>query len=137
MNLKNKICIKCKVEKPLSEFACKGKTRRRRPDCHTCWTAYHKTFHRNWRKANPARVRAQNLKKYGATIGDYDRMFAEQDGKCAICRRPPPPGRNLDVDHDHVLGGLRGLLCNNCNRGIGHLKDDPVMCRSAADYLSI
>jgi len=80
------------------------------------------------------------LKKYGISITDYERMFTQQNGVCAICRRPERNENrygllSLSVDHDHKTGKVRGLLCQDCNRGLGQFKDDPVLVRSAADYL--
>jgi hypothetical protein len=74
---------------------------------------------------------------YGLTLEEHDAILASQDGVCAICRGPAlgRKGRWFDVDHDHVTGKIRGLLCMDCNRGIGALKDDPALCRAAADYL--
>jgi hypothetical protein len=63
----------------------------------------------------------------------YEEMFAEQDGKCAICGCISE--RRLDVDHCHKTGHVRALLCNDCNPGIGRLKDDPDRCEAAARYL--
>jgi len=80
------------------------------------------------------------LRAFGITLADYDRMHAEQDGKCAICRSPETEMKNgklrwLSVDHDHRTGKVRQLLCGACNRGIGKLRDDPELMRRAADYL--
>jgi len=70
--------------------------------------------------------------------------YVEQEGCCAICRTsyPEPPyaereagAKYLSFDHDHVTGALRGLICHNCNRGIGNLQDSPEYLRAAADYL--
>ncbi|MGH3767393.1 MAG: endonuclease domain-containing protein [Pseudonocardiaceae bacterium] len=44
-------------------------------------------------------------------------------------------GLNAYVDHCHNTGNVRGILCDTCNRGIGHLQDDPKLIRSAAEYL--
>ena len=53
------------------------------------------------------------------TEDDYAALLAAQDGRCAICRRPPKEGgRRLSVDHDHATGAVRGLLCFRCNRGL-------------------
>lgn len=61
---------------------------------------------------------------YGLTEDDYLRMFAAQEGKCALCRSDE---LFLCVDHDHITGRVRGLLCQHCNRVLGALKDDPVL----------
>jgi hypothetical protein len=69
----------------------------------------------------------------------YAKLLAQQDGKCAICRGATT-GNNrcsrLDVDHDHVTGNVRGLLCNNCNQGLGRFKDDIMRLQSAIIYLA-
>lgn len=77
---------------------------------------------------------------YGITLEDFDRMFAEQDGKCAVCRKAETMTRHgkietLSVDHCHETNVVRGLLCTNCNNGIGRFGDDAARLRAAADYL--
>lgn len=85
--------------------------------------------------------------RYGIGIDEYDRMLEAQGGVCAICSKgqtAPRKGRGkavrraaprLAVDHDHLSGRVRGLLCSNCNhRLIGRWKD-PAVLRAAADYL--
>jgi len=64
-------------------------------------------------------------------------MRAEQDGKCAICLTPEAdtPGRRLQVDHCHVKGHVRKLLCAHCNRAIGLLKEDPAIIERAYHYV--
>jgi hypothetical protein len=64
---------------------------------------------------------------------EYNRMFADQGGRCAICQAELP---QLVVDHDHATGLVRGLLCANCNCGIGFLRDDISILHSAARYLA-
>ncbi len=56
--------------------------------------------------------------KYGIGLKQYHRMFKAQGGKCAVCQRPPKPGKNLHVDHDHATGEVRGLLDYYCNRRV-------------------
>ena len=81
--------------------------------------------------------RAYNLKsKHGITLADYERMLAQQSGKCAICGSLSP-GHNethFHVDHDHLTGRVRGLLCECCNVGIGYF-DGPERLEAAAQYL--
>ena len=68
--------------------------------------------------------RDANLKAlYGISLPLYEELLRQQDGLCAICARPPRGKRPLDVDHDHVSGRVRGLLCGNCNRAIGVLDE--------------
>lgn len=78
-----------------------------------------------------------NMGRYGITRDDYREAWYRQDGKCAICRQPERTARNhlLSVDHDHVTGRFRGLLCSHCNRAIGMLLDDPEVIDAAARYV--
>ncbi|KPK13993.1 MAG: hypothetical protein AMJ56_00350 [Anaerolineae bacterium SG8_19] len=67
-------------------------------------------------------------------------MLKAQNGVCAICNQPETHMRNgklkaLAVDHDHKSGAIRGLLCSDCNTGIGKLKDDHKVLQSAIQYL--
>lgn len=69
------------------------------------------------------RSKSYNLwHKYGIKLEDYKRMLVEQGGVCAICGSPPiTTNKNkgyLDVDHDHISGVIRGLLCHLCNQGM-------------------
>lgn len=78
------------------------------------------------------------LHKYNILPGDYWRMLESQGGVCAICkrdcaRRGP---QSLAVDHDHISGAVRGLLCEACNMGIGKFGDNPDFLRAAADYIA-
>jgi hypothetical protein len=76
-------------------------------------------------------------KKYGITPAQYDDMFDAQEGKCAICTRHQLEfKRRFDVDHNHDTGEVRGLLCHDCNRALGFLKDSPKNAEAALDYLN-
>jgi hypothetical protein len=74
---------------------------------------------------------------YGITLKDYEHLYILQNGVCAICRKPE--GRKgkvfLVVDHDHETGKVRGLLCSNCNSGLGFFKDSLESLSSARQYL--
>src|SRR5271165_2172593 len=76
-----------------------------------------------WRKINRERIKNRNRKReYGITPEEWKRLYDGQGGTCAICcGRGEPKG--LCVDHDHVTGRVRGLLCNGCNTAIGTLGD--------------
>lgn len=72
---------------------------------------------------------------YGITIEDYNVMFQEQNGCCAICRIHQSQFKNkLSVDHDHKTGRVRGLLCVNCNRDLGVLENTKFKT-AAEEYL--
>jgi len=76
--------------------------------------------------------------KFGITEEDYKKLFDKQKGCCAICGVDYTAStRNLDVDHCHDTNIVRGLLCNNCNRGLGHFQDDPEILQKAVLYLDI
>ena len=86
--------------------------------------------------------RRQTLTAAGWTQEMVDTTALEQDNRCAICRQVPKIPKNtlghpgLCADHAHVKPPEpRGLLCNNCNALIGFAKDNPEVCRAAADYL--
>ncbi len=72
--------------------------------------------------------------RYGITVDVYDAMLESQGGVCAICRNTCATGKRLSVDHDHTTGQVRGLLCQRCNRGIGHF-DSPEIILAAAKYV--
>lgn len=68
------------------------------------------------------------------TKEEFDRILARQGGTCALCRRPQKSG--LFVDHDHLTGEIRGLLCAGCNSGLGHLGDTAESLYRAYRYLA-
>lgn len=75
--------------------------------------------------------------QYGITVEEFNQMVDIQGGRCACCKREPQ-GKGaaavLNVDHDHVTGRVRGLLCNPCNQAMGLMKDNPVMIRQLLKY---
>ena len=101
-----------------------------RRKCHKIKKICDPTYYEYTRK-NGIKTR---LKKYGLTIEDQEKMLQIQKNKCLIC------GCNLKnkkfcIDHDHVTGGVRGILCNNCNAGIGLLGDNLNGLIKAVKYL--
>jgi recombination endonuclease VII len=63
-------------------------------------------------------------------------LYARQDGMCAICKKSEPDPMRLHVDHSHETGFVRGLLCGECNRGLGLFVDDPARLQMASSYLT-
>lgn len=85
-------------------------------------------------KAGNRRRRKYSITNYGITTEEYNRLYDDQDGRCAICRQPEDI-RSLSIDHNHKTGKVRGLLCRNCNSAIGLLKDSPARVGRAYKYL--
>ena len=91
---------------------------------------------------NGKRVRRNNnlRSKYDITLEQYEQMFEDQIGLCDICGNPETAKnrygkRTLSVDHNHKTKEVRSLLCDSCNRMIGHAKENPDTLRTAATYL--
>ena len=87
----------------------------------------------------PRRLVHRDLREQARKDGVYDSLFRAQDGKCAICRKPPKPDgkggtASLDLDHDHRTLVIRGLLCRGCNMRLRQGMT-PAWMRQAADYL--
>lgn len=84
-------------------------------------------------KDDPRRVKDWQLKsQYGIRVEDYEKMLAQQEGKCLICGKK---SESLVIDHDHNTGVVRGLLCHHCNIGLGFLKDNANSLEAAIIYL--
>ena len=130
----SKQCSTCGEHKALDQFG-KMKTSKDglRGQCNPCRNK--KKY--EWKSLNKDIVRNSILKgTYGISLDDYNAMLERQSGKCAICKTTDPGRRNkFCVDHNHRTGEVRGLLCEECNLGIGKLKDDPEILRKAATYL--
>jgi hypothetical protein len=99
------------------------------PRCRECDTK----FRRNKYHENKANGIKDSLRKYGITQNDFDVMLAGQWEGCAICKMPFT--KTPDVDHDHVSGHVRGLLCRKCNLIVGYLENDEELILKATDYL--
>jgi hypothetical protein len=124
-----KVCLDCKIEKPLDAFS----PRKKSPDgrashCKDC----HNARSREVRDRLYGGGREYHLRRrYGIGQVHVDRMLEEQGNACAICRRPAPE----HVDHDHRTSEVRGLLCFNCNQALGNARDDIGLLRGMIRYL--
>jgi len=113
--------------------------------CKQCWKAYATRYRANHKEVileNTRRSWHKNKDKYnldrklgGKTL--YETKLEQQNNTCAICFKPEQSNRykTLCVDHCHTTGKIRGLLCSNCNRALGLLKDDRGNLQSAINYL--
>jgi len=116
----NKVCCRCKKEKAKNNFIYnKSSTDGFNGWCRSC-----------------AKDDAL-LKKYNISLSVYNQLLQQQGFACKLCKTliPGGPQDQFVVDHDHITGQVRGLLCNHCNTGIGKLHDDPILLRFAALYI--
>ena len=118
-----KICVSCKETKPTSEFYKSG------------WVK--DGFRSRCKLCEADERRAQIWKNQGIifTIEEYQALMDRQEGRCAVCQELST--RTLCVDHDHISGKVRGLLCHDCNTGIGKLKEDVKILSRAIQYLTV
>jgi hypothetical protein len=100
------------------------------------YPAKHRNYdRRRYKRREASRVVYQYRKLYGITKDQYDAMLAEQGGRCLLCFGINADGRRLSVDHNHKTGKVRGLLCSQCNTGIGLFRDNPELLRMAIQYI--
>lgn len=124
-----KWCASCRQELPRTDF---GKNR----TTYDGLTSYCKPCHNTKSKETYTRLygssRSYHLKRrYGITAAEYDAMVEAQGGLCLLCRERTPQ----HVDHDHVTGEIRGVLCSCCNQGLGNFRDSVAALRAAVSYL--
>lgn len=85
-----------------------------------------------WYLANKEWSRLRmTLGKYKLTLDEYHSLYERADFSCAICHTD----RALGIDHDHLTGKVRHILCNGCNAGLGNFHEQPDRLIAAAQYL--
>ena len=134
-----KICPKCNETKLPEEFHKDSRNKTGLTSwCNSCRRAKTK----EWIKNNPEKAkkskRNTSLKRmYGITLNDYGELLKNQNFCCAICKTKEPGGQGniFVVDHCHLTGNVRALLCTKCNCAIGLLNEDPLLFDSAKKYL--
>ena len=103
--------------------------------CETCARQRINTRAREFRAQNPRQLKLQAVtRQYGLSPAEYDMILKSQDNCCAICRAHVS-NQKLHVDHDHVNGEVRGLLCVRCNMGLGCFKDEKKNLERAIWYI--
>jgi hypothetical protein len=160
-----KRCNKCWETKPLSDFyRATGARDGYRGECIDCAKVIRRKQYdatrelaieraTQWRIDNPERFAAYQAeyrnrperkrkmrdlyyrRTFGISADDFDAMLEAQGGCCAICGCRPEREASLHVDHDHATGQIRGIVCLNCNQGLGKFGDDPAVLERAAAYL--
>lgn len=137
-----KTCPVCKERKPLWGFS-----KNKRVACGLC--SYCKECNKKeckqYRKSNPIitshKERIGWLRRtYNITLEEYQKIFDAQNGVCYICKQPETCRakngiKNLAVDHCHKTGKVRGLLCTNCNKTLGNVKDNIGLLQKMVAYL--
>jgi hypothetical protein len=98
------------------------------------------SYTRQWKESRPKLREEYKLKTYGLTIEQFEQMLEAQEGRCAICGEFPYEELNgktkkLAVDHDHITGKVRALLCSGCNGGLGLFRDNIETLNNAISYL--
>jgi hypothetical protein len=96
-----------------------------------------KEVYKSYRINNKDSIRNRKyVKNYGITLDQYNKLFDEQKGCCKICgTHQDELDKKLVVDHCHETNIVRGLLCDKCNRGLGHFNDDVNLLQIAIKYL--
>lgn len=142
-----KSCTVCKQTKPIEEFGRRGGQTRFahhvKSRCKLCERDQAREYKRKKALEDPLAARRYWLMfKYGLTLEQYAKMLEEQGGVCKICEKPESyidvrfgKIRPLVVDHCHTTGKVRGLLCNNCNTGLGQVADNIQWFEKAIAYL--
>lgn len=102
---------------------------------------YRKIRDKKYREQNKEkeriRARKNQIRLYGLTEEEYDKMFQHQKGCCLICGLHQDNfKKSFHIDHCHTTGKIRGLLCRNCNVGLGHFKDSIELLNKAIKYLN-
>ncbi len=128
----NKYCYCCDQTKPVSDFHFRNNT------CKSCKVESQNERRKTKKRTdvyNPERQKAAKIKHtYGLSYEQYQHMLQSQSGCCDICGGTNGD-RPLHIDHDHLTGKVRALLCVRCNHMLGNARDSPNILRLGAKYL--
>lgn len=123
-----RICTTCKVIKPVSEFHRNysgkyGVTQK----CKECTNLFQKQYRTK-----------HHLRYYASKYNSTEEIVQNTLNKtvCAICGCAPKLHKRHSIDHCHISGKIRGLLCDECNTGLGKFKDNQILLKKAIDYLN-
>ena len=129
-----KQCKKCLETKPLNEF---GKDKRVKSGLTArCKNCNNEAIY-SYKKQNPHLSKNLHLlSRYGITLDTKQKMMEDQDNKCAICEKELNVEANTCVDHNHVTGEIRKILCSPCNKMLGHANENIQTLKNAIQYLT-
>ena len=129
-------CKRCNLEKNDSEFKQKHyNSRGYKPICFSCSKPLGRKKSSKEKDIGDIKQKSRTrwLRfKYGITIEEYNSLHAMQNGKCGICHS------NLvspHIDHCHTTNKIRGLLCAECNKGLGMFRDNIDHLQAAIEYI--
>lgn len=128
-------CTKCGIEKDISDFHKRSMVTRGHDSwCKSCKSEYRKDyFTRNTEKERKrGRIKAWKAQGISISFEEYESLKFAQGSKCLICK---DQFQEFHVDHCHVSGKVRGLLCGPCNQGLGQFKDNVSLLKAAINYL--
>lgn len=126
-------CAACKNIKELSEFNNdKTKNNGKQNNCKECYRKKRKLIYKDKKELFATQ---QIKRKYGLSKTSLDELYRKQNNCCAICGRLKREDEKFCIDHNHRTGKVRGLLCANCNLGIGHFNDDIFIMQRVIEYL--
>lgn len=133
-----RLCSRCRRRKPSSAFTPQASAiDGLHAYCRECSARYARERLPKTIPYRRAYMRRMALAKYGLTEEDFAAMKVAQEGRCAICGEVFGDGfRDANVDHDHITGVVRGILCRTCNAGLGQFKDKVEHLGAAIRYLN-
>jgi Recombination endonuclease VII len=134
-----KLCSGCNTPKSTDNFYLRANGKSLRARCKDCNETRRKKIY------SSTKHREQSLKhQFGMSNNDYKILFNTQEGRCAICLKSESivdggtgNPKNLAVDHCHLSGVIRGLLCYKCNLLIGMAQDNTSILHRAINYLNL
>jgi hypothetical protein len=146
--MSTKICSKCAIKKPLTSFHKNnfGKDGRY-SHCINCKKIYKAKFYKEnkveaknrykkYYENNKETIEDSRLKrKYNITLNDKNTLLLKQNNKCVICKLELDNNIKTHIDHCHKTNKVRGILCVNCNLGLGNFKDKEEYLYNAIEYL--
>lgn len=135
---RSKVCPVCGIRRPAEEFGWRRNGRSLNGLCKPCALARGRASYHRHRDTNVRRIYdAHALRKYGLTTEERDAIAEAEGWVCPICGDPLVRGGKggMHVDHDHVTYVVRGVLCRDCNTGLGDFRDRPELLRRAIAWL--